>query len=189
MPDKKADSYEILIRRRQVFEGKKLGATVKMIAESLKVSEQTIYDDFEWLRSNAMEMAEAFDQKLYIGDFIRDKEYIKEKYWKEYKTADKGDVKLRLFILRLINEIMDNETRVLLDLGLIRPHVKPPIEEKSFETLIVDSRKERGLLPVPIETVTEKKIRMAKIEKKEEESTIAKKIREMKNKDKGGDKK
>ncbi len=188
MSGKKSESYEMLIRRKQVFEGVKMGATVKMIAESLKVSPDTIQLDLEWLRGNAIEMAEAFDQKLYIGDFIRDKEVIKQKYWQEHKKA--SDVKMKLIILKLINEVIDSETRVLLDIGMIRPMVKAPIEDKSFEVLIVDSRKDRGLLPEPIETITEKKIKVAKIEKKKEEETIiAKKIREMKIKDKGGDKK
>ncbi len=96
------------------------------------------------------------------------------------------DTKVKIVIIDKIQQLNVDVAKVKTEIGLWTEQ-KRVVDDKSFEILIVEASKERGLLPEPIETVTEKKIRIAKIEKKkEEESVIAKKIREMKSKSKGG---
>lgn len=188
MAGKKASDREIIKRRKKVFQARLFGTSAHKIAETLEVSVDTIYDDLEWWRKHCEDRIDNFNVKEDIGLFMQEMDEIKAMLFSQYVLTK--DVSTRAGILIKAGELNEKIAKIKIVLGIWTPQVKPPIADKTFETLIVDSRKERGLLPEPVETITEKKINMAKIEKKEEESTIAKKIREMKNKNsKGGDKK
>lgn len=95
------------------------------------------------------------------------------------------DAKMKVILINKIQELNVDAAKIKTDIGLWHRQIKPVDEDESFQTLIVESRKDRGLLPEPAETITEKKVKIAKIEK---ESELAKKIREMKDK-KGGENK
>lgn len=196
------ESYDVLKRRRSVFKLRLMGLMVPQIAESLKVSIRTIERDLEWLRKEAKTFIKDFDEKEDIGLFMRKMQELEKMYMMEYNKASnipcpdcggtgenlstknekikcsfcKGtgkyeNTKIKLVVINKIQELNMDIAKIKAEIGLWPAQEKKPIDEKSYESKIIEIRKTRGLLPEP------------------EEGIIAKAIRELKEKEKGGKKK
>jgi len=119
----KADSYELMSRRRKVQGLRLRGLSYQEIAHELSITDEQAKSDLEYLRKASRDAIDHFQQVQQQGDALATYEELEAKAWEEYESAvdDEGHpmTTARLKCLDLIRTIRNDRLRALQDCGLL----------------------------------------------------------------------